>query len=233
MGKVGSDSLAASIGDNDVSHFHTLYGNNPNDKYLDNGGFISRAKCKIRCFINRAKIRCLNVNGKIKIITLIRDPLDRDVSMFFQDLEGYVLKKRTESHSSYISFNKGGCQPLISLFDKEYDFDYGVNWLDNELKRFTGVDLYKYDVSSGVCRVITSKYDILCIKMSFIDSVEEELSEFCERDIKIKQRNLSDSKWYGCLYKDFKSEIVNSRGYYLKKYNHKKYFDWFYSDEKH
>lgn len=207
MGKVGSDSLCSSIGPEESEHIHTLYNGNPNSKFLSPDSFISKKKYELSLLFKRLIIKTSRFNKKIKIITLVREPSKRDPSMFFQDIDGFIRKERSISYDNYIRLNSGGVNELCKLYLARYDFDYGLDWMDNELKRFTGIDLYKESFENGVCIKSDKKFNILCLRVDKINSNKKIISDFVGKKIEIRSTNLSESKWYSNLYAEFLLEL--------------------------
>lgn len=205
MGKVGSDGMCRSLGTDKCEHVHTFYGFNPNSKFLSPNKI--NFKSSISFWVKRIIIKTLAKKRKIKIITLVRDPEKRDPSMFFQDIDGYIRKERSISYGNYIRFNSGGISELCKLYLDRYDFDYGLNWLDDELKKLTDIDLYKEDFESGICRSSNECFDVLCLRMDKINENEGLISEFVGRPIRIVESNRSQDKWYSKLYADFLTEL--------------------------
>ncbi|UTW02471.1 hypothetical protein KDX31_14060 [Amphritea atlantica] len=225
MGKVGSDAVCGAIGDDCVEHIHTLYGGNPNDKYLQRNNIKAPVYDFIYYGIKRFLLRLGAKNKKLKVITLVRDPISRDPSMFFQDLDGYVHQKRKESYSDYISFNTGGVSRLISLYEEVYDFEYGLSWFERELKRYTGIDIYESSFVNGFVRVENDKFDVLCLRMEKLDELEAVLSDFCNRDIHLIRRNESVDKWYKSIYESFRLNYkIGERR--LDQYKQSKLYLW-------
>lgn len=224
MGKVGSDSIASSLGKGSVEHFHTLYGMNPNDRSLSNDGVMRLIKKNIFYTIKRWLIKR---ETKVKIITLVRDPLERDISMFFQDINAFISKKRSFDYDSYVKFNSGGIEVLVDLFDELYDFKYGQEWFEKELFRFTGINIYNKPLVNGHSLYSNGKYEVLCIDMNSINSLEDVISKFCQRKVKIVSRNRSTEKWYQPIYTLFKDRVLEDRERFQKKYHDSKFNKWY------
>lgn len=89
MGKVGSTTLLESIPNS--MHFHTLYDRKYCQFYQDVAVQNGYKKLKSN-FINKIKVLYFQKRKKIKIITLVRNPFERDVSHYFQDLQFWLIK---------------------------------------------------------------------------------------------------------------------------------------------
>lgn len=84
MGKVGSTSLEKSLPNS--FHTHTLYAKEPNP--LSTSFYKSSFVLKTRYFLIRNLIKR---RRKIKIISVVRHPLERNFSMFFHDLPEWLV----------------------------------------------------------------------------------------------------------------------------------------------
>src|SRR5690606_30212107 len=98
MGKVGSTALEHSI--TNSRHFHTSYGRRCCDFFSANMFPSNWAKMK-HYFANEIRLFLYKRRKKVKIITLVRNPYERNVSHFFQDihfwLPYHILSKKGES----------------------------------------------------------------------------------------------------------------------------------------
>ena len=108
MGKVGSTSLEESI-ENSV-HMHTLYSNSEcwvREAQL--WGLLSPLQ-KIKRYVGSKLDRMIiRSNNEVKIITLVRDPVARDVSMFFQRLPyWYTHYLNANNYGNLLVFSVSG-----------------------------------------------------------------------------------------------------------------------------
>ncbi|MDA9347789.1 putative capsular polysaccharide synthesis family protein [Porticoccaceae bacterium] len=201
MGKVGSDSIVKNLSVKAL-HLHTLYGCNPNSKYLNASHSIRTKINKYFYFWNlRRKIRAYS---KIKIITCFRPLSERDPSMFFHDLDGYIHKYRTESSKNYFEFNSGGVEILKDLYYQKYDFEYGLNWIGNELSRFTGIRFLEKNKARFYS---TRNYEVLVLNTNEIDSCGELIAEFSGGVFTLGRSNASSEKWHAPIYDEFKKDL--------------------------
>jgi hypothetical protein len=222
MGKVGSTSLETAIPGS--IHTHTLYDERTLKK-ID--GWFSQMKKAIGFYVKRVAIR---KREKIKIISLIREPLARDMSMFFQ-----LLPTLLHSHVNETGYDARdeGLGLLIDTFEQTYDYQYALRWFDAELKRFSGVDVYSHDYSPevGFMTVINGKYEVLVIEMNKIQDLTSVIEDFCDQSVVINSANRGGRKWYGSVYKDFKNDFKPSEKY-LSIIKSSKFYTHFYKGEK-
>lgn len=193
MGKVGSSTLKNSLEENNIPalHIHRYFFKNterPNTlKLLPH-------KLKNRVVFNR-----FSKGDKVKIITFYRDPLSRNISSFFQNLDVYFKTSEFESLDYKIleeRFNKA-----INLHDTPN------NWFDLEFKKKLNIDVFKYPFNKQKGYTLISKGNIevfLCVTNK-INHLETELGDFLELDdFKLNNSNIGDKKWYKDLYIEFK-----------------------------
>lgn len=193
MGKVGSSTLKNSLEENNIPalHIHRYFFKNterPNTlKLLPH-------KLKNRVIFNR-----FLKGDKVKIITFYRDPLSRNISSFFQNLDVYFKTSEFENLDYKIleeRFNKA-----INLHDTPN------NWFDLEFKNKLNIDVFKHPFNKQKGYTLISKGNIevfLCVTNK-INHLETELGDFLELDnFKLNNSNIGDKKWYKDLYIEFK-----------------------------
>src|SRR5690606_36064217 len=131
MGKVGSTTLLDSIPNS--KHFHTLY-NRKCCKFYQEITSHSTLKTYL---IDKVKLFLFKRRKTIKIITLVRNPYERNVSHYFQDLQfwlpDYTLSLR--------GFRTEKPDLVKECFEKKFNFDYARNWFKEELTSFSGIKL--------------------------------------------------------------------------------------------
>jgi len=185
MGKVGSTTLEHSLPN--AVHVHAFYSKNHTcpvrlfglRKFSFMHLFYSAEQELLWWYIRRV-FRQRKKQGKpTKIITLIRDPLSRNQSMFFHDLDAYLYSAHTNCVNTRTKPIPTRCQTaalLSDVFTQEFNHDYAINWFDNEFFPMTGINVFKYafDKQKGVSR--------------------------------IQERNID--KWYGDLYMQFKVDYT-------------------------
>ncbi|MBQ4849229.1 putative capsular polysaccharide synthesis family protein [Pseudoalteromonas sp. MMG012] len=215
MGKVGSTALEQSI-DNAI-HIHNFYSRtHPCSLRLKGlAGFGWRYYCKrleqeLELLIKRLAFRA---RAHTKIITLVRPAQERNVSMFFHDLDCYL-------YALYSNCDRTSTPPLatrtqdpavlIKAFETHYDHSYPLTWFDYEFKKMTGIDIYaeNFDKERGVMYRKNNKYDVMCIDIKQLRDCEKPLSTFLNQTVVLDGANQADHKWYGVLYRQFKKEYV-------------------------
>jgi len=219
MGKVGSTAFEKSI-ENSI-HFHSLYRHEPCKIHTkqQNSSFNFRIRRIVIDYIRRFSIR---TRKEIKIITLVRDPISRDVSMFFQNLQHWLYDYSSDVNMSFRDEKENF---LIDAFYSSYDIEYGLSWFDEEFKKFTGIDIYNYrfDKVNGYAKINCGKFKILVLRMNEINNNKEVISDFIGKEFNLSKANSGNEKWYGPLYKDFTNSFEPTKDYKRNVENSKLY----------
>ncbi len=229
MAKVGSlsvyFSLKKRLSKNAIFHVHSL------DE-------IQIKKGIQLCFQNKvypgSKTPVFLINKKIitqkrpfKIVCLFRDPLERNISAFFDAFKLYTGIKPNDYN--------GGSKKLKEYYDENLNHEFPLNWFDNQFFDATKINVYdyKFDKEQGYSTLKTDAIEILLINSDINDSVKEDLiKNFCNlKSFKLKNRNLSSSKEYALLNSNFKKQTKFSKEYLDLLYN-SKYASHFFT-EKH
>ena len=160
---------------------------------------------------------------KWKIVTFVREPVGRNVSLFFQLwFNNHIFKKHViEKTRDFFSNLKN---PYHNLY---------VNWFDTELKFIFGIDVYSVDFNkSKGYKIYKGKGhpDLLLIRQENITGcATEAFKEFLGiENFTLQNTNLTKKKSYGKLYQKFKSSNILPKSYIEKMYA-SKYTQHFYT----
>lgn len=200
MGKVGSTSVEDALPEG--YHFHTLYNNHPCPYFnlYIHGKLGSLGKAWFTHPWRRFQLR--GVNAPLKIISLVRDPVKRNLSMFFQDLPYWIAEyvKIVDRETRY-----SDVEWLWRVYQSIFNHDYCLTWFDREIKRFSGIDVMgeSFDTSSGAQLYVKGAVELLLLKTECLNENKEILENFVGRSLKLNTVNVGEDKWYGSIYKDF------------------------------
>ncbi|WP_286232691.1 putative capsular polysaccharide synthesis family protein [Thalassotalea sediminis] len=234
MGKVGSTALESAISNS--LHIHAFYSKNttclPRLKGQAKFGFryfYFRLEQELISYLVR---RVFRKRKKTKIITLVRAPLQRNISMFFHDLDAYLFAAHTNclgTRTTALPTRSQSANLLTNVFNQEFDHQYPLTWFDREFKEMTGIDIYayKFDKHAGVSRIETEHFDILCLQMDKLPEQEQLLTTFVGKPVSLKRENKANNKWYGSLYRDFKRDYQLSDEQIQIMHNSKYYQHFF------
>lgn len=219
MGKVGSSTLYKSI--KNAAQFHNFDTDTP-QKYFSpvKVGIYGKMRWKFWFWTTKVRINYLKKNGKVKLVSLARDPVARNISAYFQVLENKPNLKKESS-------------VLIKDFFETTNHDVPLTWFDLELKKNFGIDIYDYDFpkEKGYLVIEKGNIELLLLKLEKMSECLIAIKEFLEvADFNVVNANHATEKWYSQLYKDFKQEIIFPKTYLDKMYN-SRYANYFYTDE--
>lgn len=170
--------------------------------------------------------------NKIKIITIVRDPVARNISAFFQTLQ----------HEYNVDLNqlsgKGSrnlIKELIDIFLHQVTWhDYPLNWLDYELKDVFDIDVYSsvFPKESGYGIYSEKNTAVLLLKLETLkNTIYNAFHSFLDiGDFKISNANIASHKSYYKAYRSFIDQIVLPT-FYIEKMYSSKYVQHFYTAE--
>lgn len=215
-GKVGSSSIAGSLTALGIRNIHIHYfhpwmnGISP----CDSRGYLD----KIHQIMKEKK--------KIKIITLVRDPLARDISTIFQSLSD---PSRDMYHGlswkladGVIEILQRGCDGLTDAdindlgagLLKEKNFarnrPWLFSWFDLELKEIFGIDIYTYpfDKEKGFSVIRQGNVECMVIKLEKMNLCTQALADFLGiQEFPLLRENIGSSKPYSFLYDKCKKAL--------------------------
>jgi hypothetical protein len=110
---------------------------------------------------------------KAKIITLVREPVGRNVSAFFQNYKRFT---GSGFHDSYFE-----AVDLINMFFKNYNHEVPLSWFDIEIKETLDIDVYDYTFpkEKGFLAIQKGNIELLILKMEMSDAIKQKvISEF-------------------------------------------------------
>lgn len=167
---------------------------------------------------------------KIKIVSLVRDPISRNISSFFQTLDlEYNLSFKTLLESNH----ENSAIELVDIFLNQVDWhDYPLNWFDKELNTFFGIDVFQHQFPKNLGYKIYKKdhTEVLIVKLEKIKTCgKEAFKNFLNIDnFKVLNDNISGKKVYSPLYNTFKDLIPLPESYIDRMYS-SKYATHFYT----
>lgn len=136
---------------------------------------------------------------KAKIITMVREPIGRNCSFYFHNLD--FLWDTPDAHEG-VEFRQ-----LLSGFHDKFDQHTCLNWFDREFKRVLGVDIYEHPFphDAGHLRVSTDRYDILVLRSDLDDSLKKScIEEFLGIEgLSLAPKNVGADKPYAAVYRKF------------------------------
>ena len=210
MGKVGSTSVGRSL-----AATHPGISVNTHDFFAGHNNRMVR-----RLY------RAVTEEGvPLDVVTLIREPVGRNISAFF---ENYEL-------DTGVSFQKSDftAAQLRELFLANYRHDRPLEWFENHIERNFGIDVYASPFpEKGYATYERGPVRLLVVRAEIPDAVKEEaIREFVDlQAFQLVRANVGDEKIYADQYKAFKRE-VRLPAEYLDRMCTSRYFTHFYSQD--
>jgi hypothetical protein len=177
---------------------------------------------------------------KWEIITLVRDPIAKDLSSFFQNLE--TLLQYDYRYNLQIKSTEDIICDLNKLFQEHYVEDDPtrrvasdpLTWFDLELKPVFGVDVFatEFPREKGFKIYESPRTKVLLLRLEDIDRCAgDAFREFMGiENLSLLKSNLGVKKLYSDLYKTF-VKAINLPQHYLDRVYQSKYSRHFYSEQ--
>ncbi|MFW6047622.1 MAG: putative capsular polysaccharide synthesis family protein [Candidatus Woesearchaeota archaeon] len=214
MGKVGSTTVYKTIKKHCPKkltyHVHFLSDNylnspNPNKSNFDHNRRLAK---NIRSVIN------LFPNKRIKIISLVRDPISRDISNVFENPKNFIDKDSLEKYS---------VPELIDIYQKKETHTYTLNWFSKEFQNYTNINIYNYPFQKedGFSIIKDKEFEVLLIKMEYLnENGSIALSKFLKVKIpELELENMGAMKTTKMLQKKFAEQYVPNKSEINTVYN--------------
>ena len=200
-GKVGSRTVFTSISQAGVlcRHVHFL-----GDLYYVECLNQSEAYTFVKTYqelVKKAK--------RIKVITLVREPISRDYSSWFQQINSVSYRLFSPGDRFAESISKVVKESSISCSNNT---NYGdqFDWFDRELKAVFGVDIFNYpfDKGKGYSLIKQGNIEILVIKLEKLNNLEQVIGKYVGAPgFKLISANEANDKIYKYLYKNVLDSI--------------------------
>lgn len=214
-GKVGSRGISNALSTIHIPNLHIHYLN----PYFND---FSKEESKLYLAFLK---RIISEKNKIKIITLVRDPVARDISGVFQsfsdpsrwmyrnmnsDFEKSMIAIIKECFADmYYKFDKGDYEAETNAYVKG-DIGFMFNWYNVEMKSIFGIDIYgiPFDREKGYTIIEQDNIECLVMKLEKLDANEKIVAQFVgNNNLKINHDHSGDKKEYRFLYEEFRRKV--------------------------
>ncbi len=146
---------------------------------------------------------------KAKIITLVREPIGRNCSFYFHNLD--VLWATEGAHEN-VEMSR-----LVGEFRNKFDHHGCLRWFDSEFKSVLGVDIYEHEFprDAGHLRLETERYDILIMRSDLSDSSKAKCIEelLGIEGLSLTRKNVGSEKPYAATYRKFLDAVELPEAY--------------------
>lgn len=176
---------------------------------------------------------------KWKVITLTREPVGRNVSTFFENIDvseigGGAYRFQSDYYDFDIDVSPGDISKLSELFFDRVHHDRPLVFFDEELNGTFDVDVYatQFDRARGYQIYETDTADILLIRLENLNEcAPEAFARFLGlKDFSLLNTNVGSDKAYAPVYEAMKRSMVFPRAYIDHLYD-SKYARHFYSQD--
>jgi hypothetical protein len=225
MGKVGSSSVKESLWAQALPVFHVHRMNPVNiqrvhREYLENDETPPndrKGKMLYNSIVRKGR--------RAKFISLVREPVGRNISAFFENFKRFVGVKYAQTDFTI--------ERLAATFIDAYRHTVPLMWFDWEVKSVLGIDIYQHPFSQerGWLVVEKGNFELLVIKLEIEDSRKESaIADFLGLDeFKLVRANVAREKKYAKMYQDF-LRVVKLPKAYIEIMCSAEYTRHFYSD---
>ncbi len=227
MAKVGSLSVYQSLKKQTtlpVFHIHSL-DELEEQKHID--------LCKANKLYPGSRTPVFLINREIlfkkrtfKVISLFRNPIERNLSAFFEAFEIHM--------GVPAQLYKGSLEEIETAFHDKLNHNYCKNWFENQFMNGLGINVYQspFDKQIGYDFISKENKEILLLKSDLEDSLKEKLvRNFCNlENLTLKNVNITSAKKEATLYIDFKKHIKFSKEY-LENQLESRYMNHFFTEE--
>lgn len=202
MGKVGSVSVQVALRRKGFRtlHGHYLWTADHGEYNTSKPGLVEEILKKDKCW---------------KVVSLVREPVCRNISAFFQRIEVYYKQWRNYEYQV----------DMVGAFLNNYDHFWPLIWFDIEMLPLFQIDVYseKFDCSKGY-HIYHGEYaDLLVIRLEDLDRViNQAFKEFVGiKGVKPALSNYTENRTrVAQMYRDFRAEARFPS----------QYVDWMYSN---
>lgn len=181
-----------------------------------------------------------NFDGrKWKIVTLVREPVARNISAFFEnlivtDLNSGTKFKVKSFYDFELTVTGENFEKLFELFLAKYDHETPLEYFDREFKGMLNFDIYAsaFPKSKGYQIYEDERFDVLLIRLEDLNNcARTAFKEFLDMEnFNLSAQNIGSRKSYNAIYKSFLKN-VNLPLAYLDQMYRSKYAQHFYTPE--
>ena len=147
--------------------------------------------------------RYVQPKRRLKVITLVREPVANNISMFFQVLHQYLGPDVDPSACD--------TDELIDTFIEKYMHSRPLTWLDAEVKTHFGIDIFQhpFPIERGYTAISHDNVSLLVLRCDLDDRTKAQaIADFIGLDkFEILRSNVASDKNYASPYSMFKQRI--------------------------
>lgn len=165
-----------------------------------------------------------------KIISIVREPVARNVSAFFLDIERFFTNFFERYQNNEISL-----QEMTDVFINEFPHDMPLDWFDVEMKAPFNIDVFErdYDEKKGYMIIEHDNVSLLVIKLEKLNTCfKPAFLEFFgqEPETLVNTHVTNEDKSFG-MYKEFLRDVELPESYLDRMYDCEYVRHFFSEDE--
>jgi hypothetical protein len=180
----------------------------------------------VRPAVKVAYEEVIRKRAPVFIISPVREPVGRAISLFFQNFNLHIGDEREPS-----SF---GSDELIEIFLRRFGNDRSLTWFERHFQPIVGVDVYRHGFDPAGFQVIhEGNTRILLMRCELPDRTKNELIRtFLQLEsFSLENTNVAAEKGYAAAYEKFKEAFVPPDWFLSQMYD-SRYFRHFYAGER-
>ncbi len=221
MGKVGSATVYSSLRSIDlrrpVHHAHLLNQLDENSEHVRRRYSEPAATLAQIEKGRRLRKRILRSRQTWHVISLVRDPVQRNVSAFFQNLTEVIPDVYERSARDEIAV-----ADIRDAFLNRYDHSPPLDWFQTQLEPLFGIDVFAthFDTEKGFATYETQTTKLLVIRLEDLAVCgEAAIREFLGLEsFALVNTNMSREKRYNDLYAAFERSVTLPPSYLARMY---------------
>lgn len=230
-GKVGSSSIVKSL---IKKGFIACTSHNIRYEKWDLGGLLREEYFAYLKYMKR---------NPIKIISLIREPIARDISLFWQLIRGkrliyndFLEKDFYLSFEKYLQFAYGdekNLQEIPSYIKGRIKWGSQFDWYNTEMLSEFDLNIFEHEFrkEKGYTIIKKGNIELLLLKLEKLNKLEKIIGDFVGvTDFQLYNDNEAKEFDCHCAYKEFLENVKFKRSYFDFYYNENEYMKHFYSD---
>lgn len=249
MGKVGSSTLTqylrAHYTQAEIFQIHTLTESGAQrieNRYRQAAAIrsipsIDQHILESRYLMSRLKdLKSGKQRAPLKVVSMVRDPIARNLSAFFQTFEVDFARMFVESNQD-ATMSPFSIEELTQAFltgSQTFRHEYPLVWFQEELHQALDIDVLSkpFDPELGVARYQNNYCDLLILRMEdFPHTLAPSLSRFLNIEVgPMPRSNSADGKKYSNAYRNFIDHITLPESYLDTMYN-SAFSTHFYTEE--
>lgn len=232
-GKTGSSSvyytLKKSIRIYNVFHIH-YFTSSSIDNAKQNHLISDRKSVPLHLIVSELLLNKIkNYKGTLKIITILREPISRSISSFFQNIDFYM---NSIEYPNLIINESKSIKIIEKLISSSVD---EINiWINTEIRENFNIDIYKSDFTENKFIIYKNgKIELLLLRVEDLNNVfENATKEFLNlnKGLSLMNYNIGFKKYYSSQYKSIQNKIrLNDE--IIDKIFSSKYISHFYKND--